>query len=141
MVRPRPSRIILAAAAVAVVAVVLAFRGHDPDVKYAAVPADRGDLMDVVGATGTVQAVVTVQVGSQVSGTIQNLYADFNSVVHKGQVIARLDPSSFQARLGQAQAALMAARANVDRARAAVDDAAQKLERSKLLAAQKLLPQ
>src|SRR5437867_8873760 len=141
MVRPRLSRVILAAAAVAVVAVVLAFRGHDHDVKYAAVPADRGDLMDVVGATGTVQAVVTVQVGSQVSGTIQNLYADFNSVVHKGQVIARLDPSSFQARLGQAQAALVAARANVERSQAAVDDARRKLDQAKVLAAEKLLPQ
>ena len=141
MVRPRASRIILAAAAVAVVAVVLAFRSHDHDVKYAAVPVERGDLMDVVGATGTLQAVITVQVGSQVSGTIQNLYADFNSVVHKGQVIARLDPSSFQARLGQSQASLIAARANVERSRAEVDDAHQKLGRAKELAAQKLIPQ
>ncbi|PYQ19318.1 MAG: efflux RND transporter periplasmic adaptor subunit [Acidobacteria bacterium] len=141
MVRPRASRIILAAAAVAVVAVVLAFRSHDHDVKYAAVPVERGDLMDVVGATGTLQAVITVQVGSQVSGTIQSLYADFNSVVHKGQVIARLDPSSFQARLGQSQASLIAARANVERSRAEVDDAHQKLGRAKELAAQKLIPQ
>jgi len=129
----RVSRIVLVAAAVAVVAAVLAFRSHDHEVKYAAVTADHGDIQDVVGATGTAQAVQTVQVGSQVSGTIQNLYADFNSVVRKGQVIARLDPSSFQARLGQAQAALVAARANVDRSRAAVDDARHKLE--------KLLPQ
>lgn len=139
--RTRVSRILLVAAAVAVVAVVLAFRSHDRAVTYAAVPVDRGDIQDVVGATGTVQAVQTVQVGSQVSGTIQNLYADFNSVVHKGQVIARLDPSSFQARLGQAQAALVAARANVDRSRAAVDDARRKLDQAKALAAEKLLPQ
>ena len=92
--RTRVSRIVLVAAAVAAVAAVLAFRSHDRPVTYAAVPVDRGDIQDVVGATGTVQAVQTVQVGSQVSGTIQNLYADFNSVVHKGQVIARLDPSS-----------------------------------------------
>jgi len=141
MPRSRVSRIVLVAAAVAVVAVVLAFRGHDHEVKYAAVPVDRGDVQDVVGATGTVQAVQTVQVGSQVSGTIQNLYADFNSVVHKGQVIARLDPSSFQARLGQAQAALVAARANVERSRAAVDDARHKLDQARALAGQKLLPQ
>ena len=139
--RTRVSRIVLVAAAVAAVAAVLAFRSHDRPVTYAAVPVDRGDIQDVVGATGTVQAVQTVQVGSQVSGTIQNLYADFNSVVHKGQVIARLDPSSFQARLGQAQAALVAARANVDRSRAAVDDARRKLEQAKALAAEKLLPQ
>ena len=139
--RTRVSRIVLVAAAAAAVAAVLAFRSHDRPVTYAAVPVDRGDIQDVVGATGTVQAVQTVQVGSQVSGTIQNLYADFNSVVHKGQVIARLDPSSFQARLGQAQAALVAARANVDRSRAAVDDARRKLEQAKALAAEKLLPQ
>src|SRR5438093_1004737 len=139
--RTRVSRIVLVAAAVAAVVAVLAFRSHDHPVTYAAVPVDRGDIQDVVGATGTVQAVQTVQVGSQVSGTIQNLYADFNSVVHKGQVIARLDPSSFQARLGQAQAALVAARANVDRSRAAVDDARRKLEQAKALAAEKLLPQ
>ena len=139
--RTRVSRIVLVVVAVAVVAAVLAFRSHDRPVTYAAVPVDRGDIQDVVGATGTVQAVQTVRVGSQVSGTIQNLYADFNSVVHKGQVIARLDPSSFQARLGQAQAALVAARANVDRSRAAVDDARRKLEQAKALAAEKLLPQ
>jgi HlyD family secretion protein len=139
--RSRVSRIVLVAAAVAVVAAVLAFRSHDHAVTYAAVPVDRGDIQDVVGATGTVQAVQTVQVGSQVSGTIQNLYADFNSVVHKGQVIARLDPSSFQARLGQAQAALVAARANVERSQAAVDDARRKLDQAKVLAAEKLLPQ
>jgi HlyD family secretion protein len=139
--RSRVSRIILVAAAVAVVAVVLAFRSHDHEVKYAAVPVDHGDIQDVVGATGTAQAVQTVQVGSQVSGTIQNLYADFNSVVRKGQVIARLDPSSFQARLGQAQAALVAARANVERSKAAVDDARHKLDQAKALATEKLLPQ
>jgi HlyD family secretion protein len=137
----RVSRILLAAAAVAVVAVVLAFRSHDREVKYAAVPADRGDIMDVVGATGTVQAVQTVQVGSQVSGTIESLSADFNTVVRKGRVIARLDPSLFQARVGQAQANLISARATVDRSKAAVDDARSKLDRAKLLFAEQLLPQ
>jgi HlyD family secretion protein len=137
----RVPRILLAAATVAIVAVVLAFRSHDHEVTYAAVPADRGDIMDVVGATGTVQAVQTVQVGSQVSGTIESLAADFNTVVRKGQVIARLDPSLFQARVGQAQANLISARANVDRSKAAVDDGRSKLERAKLLFAEQLLPQ
>src|SRR2546429_8603485 len=58
----------------------------------------RGDIVDTVGATGQLQAVTTVQVGTQVSGTVQQLNADFNSLVHKGQVIARLDPSLFQTR-------------------------------------------
>jgi HlyD family secretion protein len=137
----RVPRLLITAGAVAVVAAVLAFRRHDQEVKYAAVPVDRGDVMDVVGATGTVQAVQTVQVGSQVSGTIESLSADFNTVVRKGQVIARLDPSLFQARVGQAQANLISARANVDRSKAAVDDARSKLERAKQLAAEQLLPQ
>ena len=62
---------------------------------------DRGDIVDTVGATGTLEAVTTVQVGTQVSGTVQELYADFNSIVRKGQVIARLDPSLFQTQIEQ----------------------------------------
>jgi HlyD family secretion protein len=102
---------------------------------------DRGDIADVVGATGVLQAVITVQVGSQVSGTIESLSADFNSVVRKGQVIARLDPSLFEARLAQAQANLVSARANVERTRAAIDDAKQKYARARELAAENLVPQ
>src|ERR1043166_33712 len=73
----------------------------------------RGDITDTVGATGTLQAVTTVTVGSQVSGNIQTLGADFNTIVKKGQVIARLDPSLFEAQLQQAQANLNQARANL----------------------------
>src|SRR5262245_66429581 len=64
-------------------------------------PVSRGDIVDTVGATGTLQAVTTVQVGSQVSGNIAWLGADFNSIVKKGQVIAKLDPSLFEAQLQQ----------------------------------------
>ncbi len=70
-------------------------------------PVTRGDIIDTVGATGTLQAVTTVQVGSQVSGNISFLGADFNSIVHKDQVIARLDPSLFQAQVEQARANLV----------------------------------
>ena len=72
----------------------------------------RGDIVDTVGATGTLQAVTTVQVGTQVSGTIQELYADFNSLVKKGQVLARLDPSLFQTQIEQARANLIRAQAD-----------------------------
>jgi HlyD family secretion protein len=58
----------------------------------------RGDIAETVGATGQLQAVTTVQVGTQVSGTIQELNADFNSLVHQGQILARLDASSFRPR-------------------------------------------
>src|SRR6185503_20644484 len=127
-------------AGIAVLALVfLGFRSRDNDVRYQTAAVERGDVVDVVGATGTLQAVTTVQVGSQVSGTIQNLNADFNSTVKKGQVLARLDPSSFEARVGQARANLVSARANVDRAKAAVEDAKQKYQRAQELATEKLL--
>ena len=64
----------------------------------------RGVIAETVGATGTLQAVTTVQVGTQVSGTIQELNADFNSLVRKGQVLARLDPSLIQSQIEQARA-------------------------------------
>ena len=116
-------------------------RGRSEPARYTTGTTDRGDIVEVVGATGTLEAVTTVQLGSQVSGTIQNLYADFNSPVKKNQVVARLDPSLFDARLGQARANLQAARANVDRARAEVADSLQKYERAKALAAGNLLPE
>jgi HlyD family secretion protein len=115
-------------------------RGRGEATPFTTATVDRGDVVEVVGATGALEAVTTVQIGSQVSGTIQSLYADFNSTVKKGQVIARLDPSILDARLGQAQANLLAAKANVERARASVEDMRQKYERAKELAAQKLLP-
>src|SRR6185436_3292098 len=86
---------------------------------YVTADVDRGDVADVVGATGTLEPVTMVQVGSQVSGTIASLHADFNTVVKQGQVVARLDPSLFEARLGQARANLAAARAATDRQKAA----------------------
>jgi HlyD family secretion protein len=111
-------------------------------------PLTRGDVIDTVGATGTLQAVTTVQVGSQVSGNIQSLGADFNSIVRKGQVIARLDPSLFEAQLQQTRANLSQARANLtkalselDRAKVQLTDAEQKYGRAKELTARSLLPQ
>src|ERR1051326_1344541 len=77
-------------------------------------PVTRGDIIDTVGATGTLQAVTTVQVGSQVSGNISWLGADFNSIVKKGQVIARLDPSLFEAQVEQAKANLLKSQADVE---------------------------
>ena len=136
----RPA-LVLVALALAAAAAFAALSRRDGGPKYATAALDRGDIVETVGATGTLQAVTTVQVGSQVSGTIQSLGADFNTTVRKGQVIARLDPSSFEARVGQAKANLISARANVERARAAVIDGQQKYERAKELAAQQLLPQ
>src|SRR3954471_562505 len=108
-------------------------------------PITRGEIIDTVGSTGTLQAVTTVQVGSQVSGNISWLGADFNSIVKKGQVIARLDPSLFQAQVDQAnanlvkaQADVVRAQADVDRAKVTVVDANQKFARAKELDAKGL---
>jgi HlyD family secretion protein len=101
----------------------------------------RGDLAETVGATGALQAVTTVQVGTQVSGTIQELNADFNSLVRKGQVLARLDPSLIQSQIEQARANLIRAEADLERLRVALDDSRTKLARAKELAAKKLIAQ
>jgi HlyD family secretion protein len=88
--------------------------------QYLTARVDRGNLRNTVTATGTLQAVTTVQVGSQASGTISALYADFNSVVKKGQVVAQLDPSVAKAQVDQARANLQQARASLAQSRAAV---------------------
>ncbi|HZN05554.1 MAG TPA: efflux RND transporter periplasmic adaptor subunit [Pyrinomonadaceae bacterium] len=88
--------------------------------QYMTARIERGNLRNTVTATGALQAVTTVQVGSQASGTISALYADFNSVVKKGQVIAQLDPSTAKAQVEQARANLEQARASLANARAAV---------------------
>ena len=87
---------------------------------YLTAKVERGNLRNTVTATGTLQAVTTVQVGSQASGTISALYADFNSVVKKGQVVAQLDPAVSKAQVEQARANLAQAQASLTQARAAV---------------------
>jgi HlyD family secretion protein len=111
-------------------------------------PVTRGEVIDAVGATGTLQAVNTVQVGSQVSGNISWLGADFNAIVHKGQVIARIDPSIFQAQVAQAQAnvvrskaAIVQSQADLERIKVSLTDAQQKFARIKELATRNLSPQ
>lgn len=81
-----------------------------PPVHYRTALVDRGPITAIVTATGTVNPVVSVQVGSQVSGKIAKLFADFNSVVAQGQTLAQIDPQPFQARVSQARAALKSAR-------------------------------
>ncbi len=90
---------------------------------YITAKVERTNVEVTVSATGTVQAVTTVQVGSQVSGTVLWLGADFNSEVKRGQLIAKLDPSIFQAQVDNARAQVDNARANVANAEAAVEGA------------------
>jgi HlyD family secretion protein len=99
----------------------------------------RGSILTVINATGTLEAVDTVQVGTQVSGTIQSLSADFNSIVRKGQVLARLDPSLIQAEIERARANLLGAEADVERIQVQRQDAATKLARATELAARQLI--
>ena len=105
-------------------------RDSDDTPKYRVARIERGPLTAVVASTGTLQAVVQVQVGSQVTGKIHALYVDFNSRVKKGQLIAQIDPESFEARVTQARAQLEAARAtvlnqeaNVERSRSEISSA------------------
>ncbi len=88
------------------------YRGSG-EVQYYTAQVERGSISQVVQATGTINAVVSVQVGSQVSGTIQKIFVDFNSHVKQGQVIAQIDPSIFKAKLDQANADLATAQANL----------------------------
>src|SRR5579863_7969998 len=92
---------------------------------------ERGEIDDVVEATGTINAVITVQVGSQVSGTIAKLNADFNSRVHKGDIVALIDPALFKGALLQAVADLENAKANLVAARANLEKAKAGLVQTK----------
>jgi len=113
-------------ASLVVVAVALfaafQFKGNEKP-QYFTTKVDRGDIREVVEATGTINAVTTVQVGSQVSGTISRLNADFNSRVKKGQVVAQIDPSLFEGALLQAKADLANAKANQVAAQANLEKA------------------
>ena len=108
-----------------------ALRGRQ-HIEYLSVKIDRGSIHDVVEATGTVHAVVLVQVGSQVSGSITKLYADFNSQVHRGDIVALIDPALFKGALDQAIADLDTAKSNVVASRESVLKAEAALLQSKL---------
>lgn len=101
-----------------------------PPVHYKTALVDRGPITSIVTATGTVNPVVSVQVGSQVSGKIAQLFADFNSAVQQGQILAQIDQQPFQARVSQARAALKSAKGNLAKAKNMA--AQRKLERDRM---------
>ena len=124
------------------------FRRGGPEIGAQTLPITRGDIVDAVSTTGTLQPVTTVQIGSQVSGNIAYLGADFNSIVKRGQTIAKLDPSLLQAQVEQSranvirsQADVVQSEANLGRARVVLLDAQQKYTRAKALEAKGLEPQ
>jgi len=101
----------------------------------------RGDVVATVEATGTLQPVDTVEVGTQVSGTLASIGTDFNELVKRGQVLATLDPALFQTQIDQAKATVIRLQAELDKAQVQLEDAQLKQKRAEQLAADQLLPQ
>jgi len=120
-------------AAVVVVAGLFVVLGLNRDThpQHFTARVERGDIHDVVEATGTINSVITVQVGSQVSGSIAKLNVDFNSRVHKGDIVALIDPALFKGALLQATADLKNAQANLEAARANLEKAQAALIQTK----------
>ena len=115
-------------------ALILAFlpvKGKDPGYRTARIT--RGEIVSTVSATGTVNPVETVAVGSQVSGTIMSIHAGFNSRVKRGDILARLDPAVFEARLEQAKGGVLVAEASLERAVSGLKDAQRLLSRKREL--------
>jgi len=141
--KSRSLRVFVATAVIGTTTAVGAFRlrGGDPAPVVTAEAVTRGDVLSTIAATGTLEAVTTVTVGSQVSGSIQSLHADFNDIVRKGQILARLDPSLIRSTIEQASASLQSARATEDRMAIALEDAEVKLARARGLAARQLISQ
>jgi HlyD family secretion protein len=127
--------LVLAAALVVAGAVsIWRARGSSQATRFRSAAVERGSIESTVSATGTVQPVEQVEVGSQVSGTVYRLHADYNSHVSQGQVLCELEPSGFNARVAQNEAA-------VARAEAALEDGRRQLRRSRELSVQQLVSQ
>ena len=109
--------------------------------KFETTTVDRGPITAKVTATGTLSALVTVQVGTQVSGRVEKIFVDFNSTVKKGQVIAKIDPLLFQATLEQARANYAAGEGNIIKLTARAEDAKLQYERAQALFDRKAIAQ
>src|SRR5256714_5316580 len=122
----------IASAVIVVIVLVIVFGlNQTAQTQHFTAKVERGEIKDVVEATGMINAVITVQVGSQVSGTIAKLNADFNSRVHKGDIIALIDPALFKGALLQSTADLENAKANLEAARANLEKARAGLVQTK----------
>ena len=119
--------------------VYFALRKNDNEQQFTTNKVIRGKIRSQVTATGTVNAVTMVLVGTQVSGTIKNIYVDFNSYVKKGQLLAQIDPATFDAQVQQARANLAVGQANVRKAEAALMDARRQYNRNQDLFARRLI--
>ncbi len=149
LVRPRSrrlARLLIWGAVLALiiggVALVYSRRaGAAPAVHYETADADRGTIAAKITATGSLSALLTIQVGSQVSGRVQELFADFNSPVKKGETIAKLDPVLFQAAVEQARANLVSAQGNMKKDQAQETNTKQIFDRTKNLVAAQIMAQ
>jgi len=132
---------------IAVVALLIAvaggyfFKNRKSEISYKTAKIERGTIVSTVSATGNVSAVTTIQVGTQVSGTIQKIYVDYNSRVRKGQTIAEIDPSLFNAAVEQSQGNFLSAEANLQKAKVTLADAERTLQRNKKLLAGGIISQ
>ncbi len=115
------------------------FRNKGNETQFRTARVSSGEIKETVNATGTVNAVTTVLVGTQVSGTIKQIYVDFNSPVKKGQVIAQIDPALFDAQVEQSGANLLSARANKEKAVAALTDSKRTMDRNRELFSRNLI--
>jgi HlyD family secretion protein len=138
----KPVVLIIAAVALVTASAAAYYRsngsGDEPRFNTAAVT--HGSVVETVDATGTLAAVETVEVGTQVSGTIKALHADYNARVRKGQVIAQLEPSLFDTQVEQSRATVQRLQAEVEAAKVQVEDTAVKLRRARELIARQLIP-
>jgi HlyD family secretion protein len=123
--------VILAVIVMGAIGIYLFSNSDEERTSFRLARVERGPVISTVSSTGTLNAVITVQVGSQVSGQIMELLADFNSEVREDQVIARIDPENFQARVRQAEAELAVSKSNVSTQRAAVERAKAELQNSR----------
>jgi HlyD family secretion protein len=112
-----------------------------PKAQFKTLKVERGSLVSTVSATGTLNAVVTVQVGTQVSGTLSKLYVDFNSQVKKGQPIAQIDPALFSSAVQQSRGNALNAEAGLGKAKVTLADAKRTLGRNKQLLEQGIIAQ
>src|SRR5467141_1954007 len=135
--KPKSKWLILAGVAVVAGLFVTFGLNRSTQAQHFTAKVERGDIHDVVDATGTINAVILVQVGSQVSGTIAKLNVDFNSRVHKGDIVALIDPALFQGALLQASADLDKAKATAQQTKADYDRTAQ-LSTDKIMSQQQL---
>ncbi|HEX9078852.1 MAG TPA: efflux RND transporter periplasmic adaptor subunit [Desulfuromonadaceae bacterium] len=136
-------KIIISATAVALLlaAAIYLYTKRPADAAFKTARVERGDMVSTVSATGNLAAVVTVQVGTQVSGTIARLFVDFNTPVKKGQTIAQIDPALFNAQVEQSRGNYLSAQATLEKAKADLVDAKRTLERNRQLVKEGIIAQ